>query len=607
VAPSTAGEETLDDPPSPAAERSDLPAAIGPYPVSGRVGHGAFGVVYKGYDPALGRNVAVKVLRPEALRSSKARERFLREAKAVARLLHGNIVPVHQFGPDGDGYFIASAFIEGQALSELIPPDGMEPARAVRLVIQLLDALSYAHGEGVLHRDVKPSNLLLGAEDRLYLTDFGMAMIAGEDGARLTGEGAVLGTLAYMAPEQARGELAHVGPAADQYSAGVVLYELLTGHVPFEGAGNNAALLYQVVNAAPPKPSEYQHDLAPRLEAICLKAMAKNIDDRFTGCHAFAVALREWLRETEIPATVAPQPPEGRAPTGRLRARVFGALVAVGLTALLAAGLAVGLALLNRPRPEGTGLAGPPVATGAEENKTADDAELTTDKVYERLLKSVVWIMANPGEKDSWSGNGALVDRPERLVVTPEFVCDKRCRTIAGLFPAYSKGELIQDTGYYTGRIATAPRAKLVFSDERRGLSLIQFETIPDDAAALKLAREGARPGQPVFSLGGGGKGSLGQWSFSQGVVQQSAFQSGRTAGGIGTEGQVIECQLPTAPGDAGKPVVDSRCALVGLHVSAHKDRPASSVSIDVSEIRALLSAYSQAAGKAPDDSGRGN
>src|SRR5579884_3069052 len=218
-----------------AAPAADLPPAIARYRVRARVGAGAFGTVYRAHYPKLDRVVALKVLHAEILATPGVRERFQREARAAARMLHPNIVPVYDTGRDGDHCYIASAFVVGRTLSRLADGKPVEPRRAVTLVVQLLDALAYAHAQGVLHRDVKPDNCLVDKHDRFYLTDFGLAGPLGTEGTRMTRDGAVMGTPAYMAPEQALGALRGVGPAADQYAAGVVLYELLCGRVPFDG------------------------------------------------------------------------------------------------------------------------------------------------------------------------------------------------------------------------------------------------------------------------------------------------------------------------------------------------------------------------------------
>jgi serine/threonine protein kinase len=264
------------------------------------------------------------VLNSDALASQKAVERFLREARVVAQMHHNHIVPVFDFGRQGGAPFIVSKFIPGQVLAQAVPEEGMDPARAVALVIQLLEALAYAHAGVkhedrevvVLHRDVKPSNAVLDTGGQLYLMDFGLAGWLGQETGRMTHDGAVMGTPAYMAPEQAKGDIRRVGPAADQYSAGVVLYELLTGHTPFEGPVQ--VLIFNAINTPPSPPSEWRPDLDPRLEEICLKALAKKPEERYASCRDFADALRAWCAESGEPIGVEEvkdeEPPPKRDP-----------------------------------------------------------------------------------------------------------------------------------------------------------------------------------------------------------------------------------------------------------------------------------------------------
>jgi WD40 repeat protein/tRNA A-37 threonylcarbamoyl transferase component Bud32 len=300
VAPSAAADtavagRTAAETPSP--EEDTLPTRVGRFEVRARLGAGAFGTVYRAYDPQLQREVAVKVPRATALARPGRRERFLREARAAAQLRHPCIVPVYESGGDGDACYIASAFVAGKPLAAVV---GKRPdhRRAARVVRDLAEALAYAHEQGVVHRDVKPDNVLLDDQGRPHLTDFGLAAWKADE-ERLTREGALLGTPAYMAPEQTAAAN-EARPAADQYSLGVVLYELLCGALPF--VGPVASVLYQALHDEPQPPRRRRPDVPLDLETICLKAMAKRPQDRYASCRDLADDLRRWLDAEPIKA-----------------------------------------------------------------------------------------------------------------------------------------------------------------------------------------------------------------------------------------------------------------------------------------------------------------
>jgi serine/threonine protein kinase len=178
------------------------PEAIGRFTIRSRLGAGAFGTVFRAYDPHLDRDVALKIPNAEVLANPRRVERFLREAKAAANLRHPHIIPVFDAGQDGERYFIASAFIDGRPLAEAVEETGLDFQRAARLTRELAEALAYAHSQGIVHRDVKPANIMLDAQDQVHLMDFGLAARQDEE-AKLTNDGAVMGTPSYMAPEQA--------------------------------------------------------------------------------------------------------------------------------------------------------------------------------------------------------------------------------------------------------------------------------------------------------------------------------------------------------------------------------------------------------------------
>jgi formylglycine-generating enzyme required for sulfatase activity/serine/threonine protein kinase len=265
---------------------------FGPYRIVEPLGRGGMAWVYKAYEPALDRYIALKVLQPESP-SPTFGERFRREAKVIARLEHRHIIPIHAFGIDEDVPWMAMRLVQGGTLSTLLGSGAVERRRAVAILRECAEALDHAHRQGVLHRDVKPQNILLDQDGHVYLADFGIAKLV-EDSVALTRTGVVAGTPHYMSPEQARAE--NVDHRADIYALGVIAYELFAGRVPFTADSSIAVLLKHVSAPVPvPSPSE----VPPRLCVPVLKALAKNPDDRWPTATAFVKALEAALAEPE--------------------------------------------------------------------------------------------------------------------------------------------------------------------------------------------------------------------------------------------------------------------------------------------------------------------
>jgi serine/threonine protein kinase len=328
--------------------RRSAPAAgrLGRFGLIAAVGRGAFGEVWRAHDPQLDRDVALKLPRFDDAAGKEA-QRFFREARAAAQLQHPNIVPVHEAGEIDGRCYIASKFIDGLPLSVWMQQNAVKPSEAATLVQMLAAALHYAHGRGVIHRDVKPANVMMDAAGEPHVMDFGLARRP-EDEATLTTEGSVLGTPSYMAPEQAVGRSHLVDARSDLYALGVVLYELLAGRKPFDGPPH--AVLHQVVHDAPPPIRKLRPRVPADLETVCLKCLEKDPARRYADCAALAEDLRRILAREPILAR--PVGPLGRArrwcARNPIMAGIAAALTVVGLL-VLALSVALASSLTRKP------------------------------------------------------------------------------------------------------------------------------------------------------------------------------------------------------------------------------------------------------------------
>ncbi|MBI2901419.1 MAG: serine/threonine protein kinase [Planctomycetes bacterium] len=269
--------------------RGALPRTIGKYPVLAFIGAGGMGRVYKALHPELQKTVAVKVFSGEG--GPAFLERFLREARLSATLTHPGIVQVHDAGRDGDRPFLVMEYVEGRSLRDEIGA-GMEPARCVPIATQVARALHFAHEHGIVHRDVKPNNILIDREGRARLLDFGLARSIRDERLSVTGD--VIGTPSYMAPEQALGAPDKVDRRADVYALGATLYDMLTGRAPLKG-DTVYDLIRRIPTEIPAPPSSVRPGIPPALDALCMRALAKKPEDRFPTAASFADAIERVL------------------------------------------------------------------------------------------------------------------------------------------------------------------------------------------------------------------------------------------------------------------------------------------------------------------------
>ncbi|PXX01401.1 serine/threonine protein kinase [Mycolicibacterium moriokaense] len=323
---------------------------FGPYELQALLGVGGMGEVYRAYDTAKDRTVAVKLLRPEMSADPGFQARFRRESRIAARLQEPHVIPVHDFGEINGVLYIDMRLVEGHDVHAELNRNGpLDPARAASIVGQVAAALDAAHASGLVHRDVKPENVLLTKNDFAYLVDFGIAYVGSETG--LTSAGAAIGSCAYMAPERFTG--GQVGPAADIYSLACLLYECLTGSAPFP-TGELSQLMGAHIMSPPPRPSQTGPRVSAAFDAVVTRGMAKQPEQRFAtagdlarAANAAALAAQvstepsPEVEETQttyrIPATPPPQSPPARTGFGRV-----GWLLAVAAGVLI---VAIGLVL----------------------------------------------------------------------------------------------------------------------------------------------------------------------------------------------------------------------------------------------------------------------
>jgi tRNA A-37 threonylcarbamoyl transferase component Bud32 len=363
----------------------------GRYRILRHLARGGMAEVYLAHDELLDRPVAVKVLFPELAQDDSFVERFRREAQSAARLNHPNIVSVYDFGEDQDALYIVMEYVEGQTLRDVVRAGGpMAPAEAIRIATDVAAGLAVAHAEDIVHRDVKPANVLIAADGTAKVADFGIARAVGA-GSDLTMPGSVVGTATYLSPEQAQG--VEVDQRSDVYSLGMVMYEMLTGEAPFRG-DNPLAIAYKQQHEVPPPPSAINPAVPAQLDSIVGRAMSLDSNQRQRSAGEFRAELLAIGQEPGVGSepTVAFAPP---AETQIFSAPAAGrAAAGAGVGAAAAAGIAGAAGAAAVRGPGGGGAGGVGAGGGGARGGRAPGPTATPPDVYRRRRYIVVGIVA---------------------------------------------------------------------------------------------------------------------------------------------------------------------------------------------------------------------
>ncbi|HHM04257.1 MAG TPA: serine/threonine protein kinase [Gammaproteobacteria bacterium] len=359
------------------------------YEIKSTLGKGSMGVVYQAFDPDMARTVAIKTLRSEVLSGGNEEEmlaRFRAEAKAYGRLLHPNIVTCYSCDRDNEVTFIVMEYVEGESLKDMLAQGKIfPPEEASAIVGQLLAALAYSHANGVVHRDVKPANIMITPAGQVKVTDFGVAKV---DTTAVTQAGYIVGSPSYMSPEQILGQ--PVDRRTDVYSAGIILYELLTGENPFAGP-DLGAVVNKVLHDKPSPPSQRQPGISAALDAVVSRALEKDADLRYQSADEFAAALggapsQETAKDSDETETMVVAQPEsgagGSAGTpGRSRKPAM-----AGITAALALAVGGGAYYLLAPGPQAPPPALPPAGGASGDTLPAAPPRSDTESALQALL-----------------------------------------------------------------------------------------------------------------------------------------------------------------------------------------------------------------------------
>ncbi|MDQ2872942.1 MAG: Stk1 family PASTA domain-containing Ser/Thr kinase, partial [Candidatus Eremiobacteraeota bacterium] len=392
------------------------------YRLDGKLGEGGMATVYRGTDTLLRRRVAIKVLREQYASDQEFVRRFYQEAESAAKLSHPNIVNTYDVGREGETYYIVMELVDGPSLAEIISADGKLPEPvAIDYAAQVCNGLAYAHRQGLLHRDIKPANILVTKDDVVKLSDFGIARAVSQQTMALTKPGLVMGSVFYLSPEQAQGHALH--ETSDLYSVGIVLYQMLTGTLPYSGESPVTVALKHIGDPVP-RIDTAALGVSPALAAIVNKLLQKQPDHRFRSASEVSSALREARERpthaafdaaddapTQRFATVAPAPPprpstlpdRGYAYTSigddEYRASRGGSRIALALAAALVLAIVLGFVFFNHKLP---------VPQAAANITVADFANMNDQQAEAAIVNAGLTFKAIPRSSDTVAANKVI-------------------------------------------------------------------------------------------------------------------------------------------------------------------------------------------------------
>jgi YVTN family beta-propeller protein len=579
-----------------------LGTTVGGYRIDSMIGRGGMSVVYLAEDAHLGRKVAVKFLAPDLVQDSKFRERFVRESRLAASLEHPNIVTVYEAREHDGQLYLAMRYVAGTDLKRLIGSEGaLDPERTVSIVSQAASALDAAHAEGLIHRDVKPGNILItprtdpGGRDRVYLSDFGLTKRATSDSG-ITATGQFVGTLDYAAPEQF--EAKPQDARADVYSLGCVLYECLTGEVPFPRE-NQAALVYAHLHAPPPKVTAVRPDLPGAIDHVVATAMAKAPQDRYRSAGEMADTAAQALGVQPVAPTTPTGPAPRRGGPGQLsRNRLL--LIGAGVLAVVAAIVGLVLATRDSSPATPTGSAALIDYVARVDRRTglvSTRIKVGKDPVSVAIAEGSAWV-ANSGEDsvsriDPVSGKVTAtikVGKGPFIVAAGEgavWVAKHRETTISRIDPATNQVTEM-DVGVAPQSMAVGEGAIWIASDS--GFAPPQVVIQKFDARAGRHVGEVVLPGEyirhPVgtfhWAMAAGG-GSLWAGGFSGSLYQidpqalnivgRSAL-SGKAIGDIWVQGDSVWVAVYGTPGTVFQVEAQSRETITAIPAGGAKLEP---------------------------------